>query len=117
MNDQKKQAAETNPVASETESFSHTRGLLSPVANRSEYEKQMNELPPGERELAEEATRHADLCRYFSEENMQLPPHLVRGALRLSTLSVLERAKKLQEINVELMVYLQSVSEDSELRM
>ncbi len=92
-------------------------GLVAPIHDREAYEEQMGAFPPSERALVEELTRHADLCRYFEEKRMQVPPHIVRAVRKLASLSPAERAAEMREINHELMEYLQSVSDDSELRM
>jgi hypothetical protein len=91
--------------------------VSAPLADRFEYEQQIDRLPDRDRELAIEATRLADLSRYFSEANMQVPPHLCREIIQSRNLPVPERVETLQAINAELMEYLHSVSEDSELRM
>ena len=117
MTDKKEQAAETQAAESDLKSSLHARESVVPVADRFEYEQQMNDLPDGERELAIEVTRLADLFRYFSEKEMQVPPHIHRELVASRKLSVPQRIEKMREINEELMEYLHSVSEDSELRM
>ncbi len=89
----------------------------APLSEREEYEQQMDALPDGDRELASEVSRFADLCRYFSENRMQVPPHISREVQQLRTFPVAARTNKLRELNLELMGYLHSVSEDCELRM
>jgi hypothetical protein len=91
--------------------------IESPCRDRTEYEEQMDGFPDVECELAKAVTRCADLCRYFSEKRMQVPPHIVRQMRQTSTLPSAERLERLREINSELMEYLHSVSEDSEFRM
>jgi hypothetical protein len=92
-------------------------GKLAPVGDRTEYERQMNALPAEERALAEELTRYADLCRYFAEHDMQMPPHIVRAVAQLASRPTVERTTEMQQINQEVMEYLESVSEDPEFRM
>jgi hypothetical protein len=117
MTDKKKLAAETPTTDSDVKSPTHQGASAVPVADRFDYEQQMNDLPDGERELAIEVTRLADLSRYFSEKEMQVPPHIYRELVALRKLAVPQRVEKMREINEELMEYLHSVSEDSELRM
>jgi hypothetical protein len=117
MDDEKKQATETPTTDSAVKPPLHAPELAVPVTDRFEYERQMKELPDGERELAIEVTRLADLFRYFSETEMQVPPHIHRELVALRKLSVPQRVEKIREMNEELMEYLHSVSEDSELRM
>jgi hypothetical protein len=117
MTDKKKEAAETQATESGVKSPLHARESAVPVADRSEYERQMSDLPDGERELAIEVTRLADLSRYFSEKEMQVPPHLYREIVASRKLAAPQRVEKMREINEELMEYLHSVSEDPEFRM
>lgn len=117
MTDKIRQAAETQPTESDLEITLRPRGLCAPVGDRFEYEQQMNSLPVAERKLAEEVTRHADLCRYFSENDMQVPPHICREVVESRKLAVPQRAERMQEINEELMEYLYSVSQNTEFRM
>jgi hypothetical protein len=117
MTDKKEQAAETPTAESDVKSPDHARESVVPVADRFEYEQQMSDLADGERELAIEVTRLADLSHYFSEKEMQVPPHIFREIVASRKLSVPQRVEKMREINGELMEYLHSVSEDSELRM
>lgn len=91
--------------------------LEAPLYDRKEFEEHVDGLPEAERELAKEATRCADLCRYFSEKRMEVPPHIVRQMRRARTLDLAEQLEQLREINSELMEYMHSVSEDSEFRM
>ena len=113
----KKYAAESHDAAREPESSRSVHGVPTAVGGRFEYEEQMNDLPAGERDLAIEVTRLADLSRYFSEKDMQVPPHICRQVVASRKLAVRQRTERMREINEELMEYLHSVSEDSELRM
>lgn len=117
MIDQKKQAAETQRTENDLEVPLRARGSSVPVGDRFQYEQQMDDLPEGDRELAVEVTRLADLSRYFSEKDMQVPPHICREIVESRKLAVPQRVERMRDINEELMEYLHSVSEDSELRM
>ncbi|GEM_PF-3551556 len=118
MTEKKKHTAETQRATTETESSLSPQSVpVTPVGDRFEYEQQMNDLPAGERDLAIEVTRLADLSRYFSENEMQVPPHICRDIVASRKLDVSQRTERMREINEELMEYLHSVSEDSELRM
>jgi hypothetical protein len=92
-------------------------GALASIQDRAEYERQMNALPPGEKELAKEVTLHADMCRYFSQKNWEVPPHIRKAVKDVRTLDVPERAETMREINEALMEYLHDISEGTELRM
>ena len=56
---------------------------LGPIDDRNEYEQRFETLVAGERELAQESTRLADLCQYFSTQKIDTPPQLVE---RISSL-------------------------------
>jgi hypothetical protein len=45
-------------------------GALAPIEDLAEYERQMNALPPGEKELAQEVTTYANMCQFFSEKEV-----------------------------------------------
>jgi hypothetical protein len=116
MTEKKKHTAPTAALR-QPEISAAPRGTPAPVDNRFAYEQQMNGLPVGDRELAIEVTRLADLSRYFSENDMQIPPHICREIVESRKLAVPQRTERLHGINEELMEYVHSVSEDSELRM
>jgi hypothetical protein len=42
-------------------------GELGSLDDRKEYEQRLNSLPAEQKDLAEESTRFADLCQYFSQ--------------------------------------------------
>src|SRR6266852_1679490 len=117
MTEKEKRTAETLDAAREPESSLSPQGRPTPIDDRVVYEQQMSGLPPGDRDLAIEVTRLADLSRYFSEKDMQVPPHICREILDSRKLPVPERAERMRDINAELMEYLHSVSEDTEFRM
>jgi hypothetical protein len=117
MTGKKKHTAETHDAAREPERSLSPQGVPTPVGDRLVYEQQMSALPAGDRELAVEVTRLADLSRYFSEREMQVPPHICREIIDSRKLPVLERAERMRDINDKLMEYLHSVSEDTEFRM
>lgn len=59
-----------------------------------------------EKELAENCARFADICQYFSEQNMDLPPQIVDEARLISRLGVADRIARIKRLNQELMEYL-----------
>ena len=91
-------------------------GDLGPIEDRNEYEQRLGSLPPDQRELAQENTRLADLCRYFSEQKMDVPPEVLEQVGRLSKLAISERIRALKNINRELMEYLNDVGQDPGIR-
>jgi hypothetical protein len=86
-------------------------GEAGPIEDLTEREERLNELqlPTDEKELAFESARLADLCRYFSEEKMDVPADLVDRIGRLSRLQPGERVRELLSINQALMEYLNRV--------
>jgi hypothetical protein len=92
-------------------------GSLAPIADYMEREKLLNTLPRDEKALAEGLSRYVDLCRFFSENQMQVPPHIVRAVGRLRAQAIEDRVSQIEEINQELMEYLHNVSDDTGVRM
>jgi len=54
-------------------------GELGPLDDRNEYEQRLHSLPLGQKELAHESTRFADLCQYFSQQKMDIRRPSSRG--------------------------------------
>jgi len=75
----------------------------------AERDERLNQLPAGERDLARESARLADLCQYFSEEKMDVPADLVDRIGTLSRLEPRERVHELLSINQALIEYLNRV--------
>ena len=59
-------------------------GESGPIEDRNEYEQRLGSLPPDQREVAQESSRFADLCQYFSQQRIDLPPDLLEQVGRLS---------------------------------
>jgi hypothetical protein len=91
-------------------------GDLGPVEDRSEYEQRMNSLPAEQKELAQESTRLADLCQYFSQQSMDVPPAVLERVGRLPALTIAERVRATRDINQTLMEYLNDVGQDPGIR-
>ena len=91
-------------------------GEFGPVDDRKEYEQRLNSLPAGQKEFAEESTRFADLCQYFSQQRMDIPASIVERVRNVSKLPVNDRIRAMQDINRELMEYLNDVGEDPGIR-
>jgi len=91
-------------------------GESGPIEDRNEYEQRLSSLPPNQQELAQESTRFADLCQYFSQQKMDLPPDLLEQVGRLSRLAVSERIRAMKNINHELMEYLNDVGQNPGIR-
>ena len=49
-------------------------GELGPIEDRNKYEQRLASLPPDQKELAQENTTLADLCQYFSQQKIDVPP-------------------------------------------
>ena len=81
-------------------------GDLGPVEGRNEYDQRLESLPAGEKELAEESARFADLCQYFERQTMDVPVEILDQLGRASTLAIPERIEALKKLNQRLMEYL-----------
>ena len=91
-------------------------GDLGPIEDRNEHERRINALPPDEKELAQESTRMADLCQYFSDQKIAVPPQVLEQLGGLSRLAIKERVRALKDINQALMEYLNDVGQDPGIR-
>jgi hypothetical protein len=63
-------------------------GELGPIEDRNEFERRLDALPPDQKELAQENTRFADLCRYFSDKKMDIPPQVLDQVGRVARLPI-----------------------------
>jgi len=91
-------------------------GALGPIEDRNEYDQRLNALPPDQNRLAQESTRLADLCQYFSLQKIDIPPEIVEQVAGLSRLTTAERIRALIDVNRALMEYLNDVGEDPGIR-
>jgi hypothetical protein len=91
-------------------------GEFGPTDDRNEYDQRLNSLPAEQKELAEESTRFADLCQYFSQQKMDIPPSVVETVAGVSKLLPPERIRAMKDINRELMEYLNDVGQDPGIR-
>ena len=73
-------------------------------------------MPAEQKEFAQESTRFADLCQYFSQQKMDIPAVLVEQVGRLSRLAMPDRIRAMKDINRELMEYLNDVGQDPGIR-
>lgn len=58
----------------------------------------------------------ADICRYFAEKKMDIPPLVLDMVERMSRCSVRDRIRILKDANQRLMEYLNDVGEDPKIR-
>jgi hypothetical protein len=91
-------------------------GESGPLDDRNEYEQRLHSLPLGQKERAQESTRFADLCQYFSQQKMDIPPSIVQRLGNVSKLPVKDRIRAMKDINRELMEYLNDVGQDTGIR-
>jgi len=91
-------------------------GELGPLEDRSEYEQRLNSLPAEQKDLAEESSRLADLCQYFSQNKVDIPPSIVERLRTVSRLPVADRIRAIRDINRELMEYLNDLGQDPGIR-
>lgn len=69
-----------------------------------------------EKELAEVCARFADLCQYFSRENMDLPTHIADEIRFVSELAIADRVARMKRLNQELMEYLYRACPSPQIR-
>jgi hypothetical protein len=86
-------------------------GDLGAVEGRNEYDQRLKSLPAGEKELAEECARFADLCQYFERQRMDVPVEILAELGRASRLAIPERIEAMKKLNQRLMEYLNDASE------
>jgi hypothetical protein len=91
-------------------------GEFGPIEDRNEFERRLDALPPDQKELAQENARFADLCRYFSDRRMDIPPQALDQIARLARLAIEDRIRVLKDANQTLMEYLNDVGEDPQIR-
>jgi hypothetical protein len=91
-------------------------GQGSPIDDAGQRAERFNSLSEAEKALAIESGRFADLCRYFSQKRMDIPPQVLDQLERVSKLKVTERAVRIQALNQELMQYVYDISEDPGIR-
>ena len=91
-------------------------GAQGPIEDRNKYEQRINSLPPDQNRPAQESTRLADLCQYFSLQKIDIPPEIVEQVAGLSRLTTAERIRALIDVNRALMEYLNDVGEDPGIR-
>jgi hypothetical protein len=91
-------------------------GELGPIEDRNEFERRLDALLPDQKELAQENVRFADLCRYFSDKKMDIPPQVLDQVGRLARLPIVDRIRALKDANRTLMEYLNDVGEDPQIR-
>ncbi len=91
-------------------------GESGPLDDRNEFEQRLHSLPLGQKELAQESTRFADLCQYVSQQEMDIPPSIVERLGNVSKLPAPDRTRAMKDINRELMEYLNDVGQDPGIR-
>ena len=73
-------------------------------------------VPTEEKELAEVCARFADLCQYFSQQNLDLPPQIVHEVRLVSKLAVKDRITKMKSLSQDLMEYLDDAGPNPRIR-
>jgi len=91
-------------------------GDLSPIEDRSEWEKLVASKSPEERELLEQLARFTDLWRYFQEQKQKLGPEIVNRLRGLNNLPVTERIVQLKDINQKLLERVGDAGPGAQLR-
>jgi hypothetical protein len=91
-------------------------GESGPLDDRNEYQQRLNSLPAEQKELADESERFADLCQYFSQQKIDIPPSIVERVRNVFKLLAPDRIRAMEDINRKLMEYLNDVGQDSGIR-
>ena len=89
------------------------KGIPEQISSREERQVRLNSLPDGERELAEETARFADLCQYLSAQSGDIPADIVAELGSLAAFLVGERTTRLKALNERLMKHIHDTTEDS----
>lgn len=72
--------------------------------------------PTQEKELAEVCAHFADLCQYFSQQNIDLPSQIVDEVRLVSKLAVGDRITRMKRLNEELIEYLNDAGPEPQVR-
>jgi hypothetical protein len=72
--------------------------------------------PIHEKDLAEVCAQFADVCQYFSQQNMDLPPQILDEVRSVSKLAVPDRVARMKRLNQELMEYLHAAGSGPQIR-
>jgi hypothetical protein len=91
-------------------------GILGPIKDRESRDQRIKSLPPEEQLLAEECAKFADLCQYFSQQQMDLPHEVAAEIFRVSTLAVSDRGAAMRRLNEVLMEHLHDAGQGSGFR-
>src|SRR5947208_3068338 len=116
-NDQNQTEKDISTLIEEIRKQFQPGGKLAPIHDLAEYERQMNALPAGERELAQEVTIYANLCQFFSEKSWSVPYHIRQAVREVRKFEVPERIAKMREVNQAVMEMIHSASPHTELWM
>lgn len=84
------------------------------INNSRERESRIDSLPNEQREVSRESSRFADLCSYFSQENVDVPLEILDELSRIGRLELPRRAVRMKALNEELMRYLSGLGLDSD---
>jgi hypothetical protein len=91
-------------------------GELAAIEDRNEREHRLNLLPAEQKGFAEESSRFAELCQYFAQQRMDIPLSIAERIGNVSKLPALDRIRAMQNINRELMEYIDDVGQDPGIR-
>jgi len=90
--------------------------MPGPVRRAPDDKPEPGGAPTEETELADACARFADLCQYFSQQNMDLPPQIVDEVRLVSKLAVGDRIARMKRLNQDLMEYLNDAGPDPQVR-
>src|SRR4029077_17583171 len=86
---------------------------LSPIGQGHTRDREPTSLSADQQELADVWVRFADVCDYFSRQNMSLPHNVLDDIVLVLKLSVPDRIAAMKRLNQDLMEYLHDVGQDS----
>ena len=83
---------------------------------KREHEASGGGAPINEKDLAEVCAQFADVCQYFSQQNMDLPPQILAEVPSVSKLAIPDRVARMKRLNQELMEYLHACGPGRQIR-
>jgi len=83
---------------------------------KREHEATDGGAPMIEKDLAEVCARFADVCQYFSQQNMDLPPQILDEVRSVSKLAIPDRVARMKRLNQELTEYLHAAGPGPQIR-
>jgi len=87
-------------------------GVCGPIDDRNEWTRRVHAHTPERRELLQELTRFADLCRYLKERHQDLGPEILTSLAEVAGMALPDRIQRIRAINQQLMERIPNGGED-----